>query len=149
MPTYKGPQSSGAKHGSSDSGNAFAADNKVTITANLTTADEVILMDIPAGTRLHGFKYRNGDLDTGTTLAFNLGYRSTHPEAKLVAAPTFFLSASTAGQAAQAGWVDLAFDPITFNEPVQIVLKPTVSATGLSGTPAINAIAEGQVVGVA
>lgn len=149
MPTYKGPQAAGAKHGSSESGNAFAADNKVVINANLTTADDVILMDIPAGTRLHGLKYRNGDLDTGTTLQVNLGYRSTHPEAKLAAAPTYFLAASTALQAAQAGWVDLAFEPITFNEPVQILLKPSANGTGLSGTPAIWAVAEGQVVGVA
>ncbi len=149
MPTYKGPQSTGAKHGSSEAGNAFAADNKVTITANLTTADEVILADIPAGTRLHGLKYRNGDLDTGATLAANLGYRSTHSDPKLAANATYFLAASTALQAAQTGWVDLPFDVITFNEPVQIVLKPTVAGTGLSGTPAINVIVTGQVVGVA
>lgn len=149
MTTFKGPQSSGAKHGSSESGNAFVADNKVVITAALTTADEVILAEIPAGTRLHGFKYRNGDLDSGTTLQFNVGYRSTHAEPKLAANASYFLAASTAGQAAQAGWVDVPFDPITFNEPVQIVLKPTANATGMAGTPAINVIAEGQVVGVA
>ena len=147
MTTFKGNQASGAKHGSSANGNGFSADNKVTINANLTTNDEVILMDIPAGVRLHGLKYRNGDLDTGTTLAFNLGYRSAHADPKLAASPSYFLAASTAGQAAQAAWQDLAFEPITFNEPVQIVLKPTANGTGISGTPAIWAIAEGQVVG--
>lgn len=149
MPTYKGPQSAGAKHGSSESGNALVADNKVIIPAALTTNDEVILLEIPAGTRLHGLKYRNGDMDSGATLLFNLGYRSTHAEPKLVAAPSYFLAASAALQAAQAGWQDLAFEPITFNEPVQIVLKPTANAAGMAGTPAIWAIAEGQVVGVA
>lgn len=129
-------------------GNAFIQDAKATITSNLTTADEVILHEIPAGTRLSELKYRAGDLDSGTTLVGNLGYRSVHPNQEVAAAPTYFLSASAAFQAAQASWVDLPFEPITFKEPVQIVFKPTVNATGLSGTPAIYSIAKGSVIGV-
>ena len=146
MTTFRAVQT--APQGTSASGNAFGVDGKATITANLTTSDEVVLMDLPAGARLQELLYRNGDLDTGTTLAFNLGYRSTHPNQAVTAAPTYFLSASTAGQAAQASWVPLTFDAITFQEPVQIVLKPTVSATGLSGTPVISVLAKGIVVGV-
>jgi hypothetical protein len=148
MTTFKGPQATLPKQSSSSFGNAFNADNKVPITANLTTADEVVLIDLPAGTRLSGLKYRAGDLDSGAALLANLGYRSVHPDQQVAAAPTYFLAASAAFQAAQAGFVDLAFDPITFQEPVQIVLKPTVSAAGSPGNTFIWTIAEGSVVGV-
>lgn len=134
--------------GSSSHGNAFNIDAKATVTANLTTADEVVLGELPAGHRLSGFKYRAGDLDTGTTLTANIGYRSKHPDQGVTAAPTYFASASTAFQAAQSSWVDLAFEPITFQEPVEIVLKPAANATGLSGTPSIWSVFTGSIVGV-
>lgn len=148
MPTYKGPQATLPKQSSNDCGNAWNDDNKVPIPANLTTADEVVLLDVPAGVRMTGLKYRNTDLDTGTSLAFNLGYRSVHPDQQVAPSPSYFLAASTAGQAAQAGWVDIPFDPITFQEPVQIVLKPTVSAAGLPAAGNIWAIGEGRILGV-
>ena len=130
-------------------GNATAVDTKATITANLTTADEVILGTLPAGFRLQQFLYRATDLDTAATLVANLGYRSVHPDQTVPAAPTFFLSASAAFQAAQNGWVNLPFEPITFQEPVQIVLKPTVNATGLpGGAGTIWSLFEGVVAGI-
>ena len=131
------------------SGNAASVDGKATITANLTTTDEVILAELPAGFRLQELMYRNTDLDTGTVLAFNLGYRSMHPDQTVAAAPTYFLAGSTAGQAAQANWVSLAFEAITFQEPVQIVLKPTVAAAGLpGGAGTVWSLAKGVVAGV-
>lgn len=131
------------------SGNATALDTKATITANLTTADEVVLGELPAGFRLQQFLYRATDLDTAATLVANLGYRSTHPDQTVPAAPTFFLSASAAFQAAQNGWVNLPFEPITFQEPVQIVLKPTANATGLpGGAGTIWSLFEGVAAGV-
>lgn len=148
MTTFKGSQASTPKMGTSSYGNAWNDDNKIDITAALTTADEVILMEIQAGVRLTGLKYRAGDLDSGTALAVNLGYRSTHPEQRVAAAPTFFLNASAAFQAAQAGWQELVFEPITFQEPVQIVLKPTVSAAGLPAATSIWAHASGRIVGL-
>lgn len=148
MATYKGAQSARPKHASQDCGNAWNDDNQVTPTAALTTSDEVIVLEVPAGIRLLGLKYRNGDFDTGTTLAFNMGYRSLHPDQNVAANATYFLSASTALQAAQAGWVDLPFDPITFQEPVAIVIKPTANATGVTGTPSVYVVGEGRVVGV-
>lgn len=130
-------------------GNSTSVDTKATITSNLTTADEVILGELPAGFRLQEFLYRNTDLDGGTALAFNLGYRSMHPDQTVAAAPTYFLSASAAGQAAQASWVNLVFEAITFQEPVQIVLKPTVSAASLpGGTATIWSLLKGVVAGV-
>lgn len=131
-------------------GNATSVDTKATITANLTTADEVVLGELPSGFRLQRFLYRNTDLDGGTTLAFNLGYRSVHPDQTVAAAPTFFLSGSTACQAAQAALVDVPFEPITFQEPVQIVLKPTVNGTILpGGAGTIWSLFQGVVAGVA
>jgi hypothetical protein len=148
MPSYKGPQATRSRHASSESGNAWADDNKVAVPAALTTADEVVLLDVPAGTRLHGLKIRAGDLDSGTTLVASLGYRSKHAEPQLAANPTYFLNASASFQAAQAGWVDLAFEPIVFQEPVQIVLTVGTGAAGQAGAQSIWAIGEGQVVGV-
>lgn len=147
MPSYKGPQASRARHASSEAGNAWVDDNKVAVTAALTTADEVVLLDVPAGTRLHGLKLRAGDLDTGTALVVSLGYRSKHAEPQLAPSANYFLNGSTTFQAAQAGWVDLAFEPIVFNEPVQLVLSVGTGAAGQSGTQSIWAIGEGQVVG--
>lgn len=147
MATYKGPQAAKAKHASSANGNTWTDDNKVTPSAALALNDEVILLNVPAGTRLTGLKYRNGDFDTGTTLSVNVGYRSAHAEPQLTASNTYFLNASTALRAAQAGWQDLAFDPVTFKEPVQIVMYVTAAATGVAGTPAIDVIAQGQVIG--
>ena len=139
-----------ALHATAAWGNAFLQDAKALVQAALTTNDEVILHEIPAGTRLTGLKIRAEDLDTGTTLAANLGFRSTHPNQAVAAQPSYFLNASTSFQAAQAGWVDIAFEPITFQEPVQIVLKPTANATGqAAGAKAIWSIAHGAVVGVA
>lgn len=148
MTTFKGPQNTAPKQGSSESGNAWQDDNKVPVTANLTTADEVVLLDIPAGVRLTGLKYRATDLDTGAVLAANIGYRSTHPDQQVAANATYFAAASAAFQAAQAGWVELVFDAITFKEPVQIVLKPTVSAAGLPAAGFVAVIGEGRILGV-
>lgn len=148
MTSFKGPQSSQPKQASEDCGNAYIDDNKIPIGANLTTADEVILIEIPAGVRLSSLKYRNSDFDTGTTLAFNLGYRSLHPDQQVAPSASYFLAASTAMQAAQATWVEIPFDAITFNEPVQIVLKPTASATGLPAAGSIWVQAEGKILGV-
>jgi hypothetical protein len=150
MATLKGPQNSSPRQASSESGNAWQDDNKVAIpAAALATTDDVILLDIPAGVRFTGLKLRASDLDSGATLAVNLGYRSVHPEQKVAANASYFLAASTSFQAAQAGWVDLVFEPITFQEPVQIVLKPTVNAAGSPGAGSIWVIGEGRILGVA
>jgi hypothetical protein len=147
MPTYRGTQSPRPKHESSESGNAWADTNKLTITANLTTADAVVLMEVPSGTRLTKMRYRSGDLDTGTTLTANIGYRSKHAQPNLAAAPTYFAAALTAFQAAVATWTDLVFEDIVFNEPVEIVLVPAANGTGISGQPNIWIQADGHVVG--
>lgn len=148
MATYKGNQSPRPKQASNDCGNAFHDANEVVITANLTTADEVVLMEIPAGVDLTALQLRAGDLDTGATLVGNIGYRSLHPDQFETANATFFASASAAFQAAQATWTDFVFAPKLFKEPVALVFKPTANAAGLSGTPSIFTRATGVIRGV-
>ncbi len=148
MTTYKGAQSSRPKQASDDCGNTWHDHNQVDITAALTTSDEVVLMEVPAGVDLTQLQIRAGDLDTGTTLTMNVGYRSLHPDQQEAANATFFASASTSFQAAQASWVDFVFAPKRFQEPVAIVLKPAANATGMSGTPSIYARATGVIRGV-
>jgi hypothetical protein len=148
MTTYKGAQASRQIQASDDCGNSWQDYNKVTPSAALATTDKVVLARVPAGVTLTGFRYRNGDFDTGTTLAVNVGYESKHATPLLTANATYFLSASTALQAAQATWVEVVFDEITFNEPVDIVMVPSANATGVSGTPSVYVQLRGQVVGV-
>lgn len=149
MPTYKGAQSARAKQASNDCGNAWHDHNKVDVTAALTTADEVVLMEVPAGVDLTRLQWRAGDLDTGTgTLTVNIGYRSLHPDAQEAAAPTYFASASAAFAAAQAGWVDAVFEAKRFQEPVAIVMRPAANANALAATASVWARADGVIRGV-
>lgn len=137
-------------------GNALNLDDVVTITANLTTADSVDLIRIPAGTRLTDLSFIAGDLDTGSTLTANIGWRSASGSAITVngasaaANATAFASAVTSFQAAQSSGArnDLAFAPVTFNDDVFITLIPQANGTGISGTPTVTTVAKGQAVGV-
>ncbi len=128
-------------------GNAVAIDGKATVNATFTTADEIVL-DVPAGFRLQELLYRNGDLDSGAALQVRMGYRSTHPDQTMPDAPTYFLTGSTALQAAQNNWVPLTFEPVTFTEAAQIVLKPTTSAAGLAAATSVSFLAKGILVGI-
>lgn len=149
MATYKGAQSSRAKQASNDCGNTWHDHNQVDVTAALTTSDEVVLLEVPAGVDLTTLQIRAGDLDTGTgTLAVNIGYRSMHPDQQEAAAPTYFASASAAFAAAQASFVDYAFAPKRFAEPVAIVMKPTVGANALGATGSVYVRAHGVIRGV-
>ena len=145
--TYRGTQVQRAIHATSAAGNGWADDSVVTPSAVLVTTDKIVLMTVPAGVRLHGLRYRNGDFDTGTTLLFNLGYQSKHATPQLVPNLSYFLAASNALQAAVAAWTEIVFPEITFPEPVDIILTPTANATGVSGTPSIWLQAQGAVLG--
>jgi len=104
-------------------GNALNLWDVATITANLTTADSVDLIRIPAGTTLTDLSFVAGDLDTGTTLTANIGWRSASGSAitvrtisgltTAVAAATAFGSALTQFQAAQsAGAFTVAYNEL-------------------------------------
>ena len=147
MPTYTGLQSGRAIHASDDGGNAWLDSNKITPLIALVAADVITVLQIPSGTRLETLRFRGGDFDTGATLAFNLGYRT-----RLVGGTatnlTFFGAGLTTLQAATTAWQELVFDSIKFDEPVDIVLTVTASATGVAGTPSFYSQGMGVVVGI-
>ena len=149
MPTFVGTQNNRAQHNSSASGNTWSDNNAVVISTALTTADVVVAMQIPAGTELSTVRYRNGDADTGTgVLAVNIGYRSRMAGGSLVAAPTFFAAASATFAAPNAGWIELVFPVVKFNEAAEIVLVPTVGANALGAPATLNFQASGLVIGI-
>lgn len=147
MAVYKGTQDGRAVHATSYAGNAWSDTNKITPTT-LALNDEVVVMFVPAGVKLTKLRYRLGDLDTGTTLAYKVGYRSKHADPDVASVLDYFGSGLTAGQSAVATWTDYVFDDITFQEPVEIVLTVTTATTGISGTPSLYYQADGVVVGV-
>lgn len=159
MPQYRAAGINNPQHMQAF-GNALNLWDVATIPANLTTADSVDLIRIPAGTTLTDLAFVAGDLDTGTTLTANIGWRSASGAAITVrtisgqstasANATAFASALTQFQSAQASGarLDLAFTPITFNDDVFITLIPAANGTGISGTPTVTTLAKGQANGV-
>lgn len=141
-------------------GNALNLHDVATITANLTTSDSVDLIRIPAGTTLTDISFVAGDLDTGTTLTANIGWRSASGASITVrtisglssaaANATAFASAITNFQGALSSGarLDLAFTPITFNDDVFLTLIPAANGTGISGTPTITTLVKGAANGV-
>ena len=120
---------------------------KATPSAALALNDVVVLMDVPAGVRLETFRFYNGDLDTSTTLAVKIGYRTKLPNGTATDDDAFG-SALTTLQAATTSWQERVFEPIKFNEPVQLIVTVTTAATGVSGTPSIFAQATGVMEGI-
>lgn len=91
-------------------------------TAPLTTADSVELFELPANSRIVGGFIKTGDLDTGTTFAFNVGF---------AAAPGAIVAASTIGQ---TGGVLIVLSPVAYDlvmgARTLFSLVPTANATG-------------------
>lgn len=147
MPTYVSNQVNRPPVNSTACGGLWMDSSKVTPSAALALADVVVLLDVPAGVRLETLRFYNGDLDSGTTLQISLGYRTKLPGGSATAL-TAFGSALTTLQAATTSWQERVFEPIKFDEPVQIVATVSAAATGLSGTPSIFCQAMGVMVGV-
>lgn len=148
MTTYKGNQSGRAIHATSESGNAWSDTNKITPAAALAAADVVVLAEVPAGVKLTKLRYRAGDFDTGTTLVYDIGYRSKHATPVMTDDLDYFADDATTIRSAVATWTDFVFEEVTFQEPVEIVLIPSVGAAGVSGTPSIYVQLDGVIVGV-
>lgn len=134
-------------------GNHVTYWDRTTPSAALALNDTIDLLRIAGGTKLTELVTYNGDLDTGTTLQFKLGYRKVNT-ANAALAPAddddYFGSALTTWQAAvlesaPTRWV---CDSITFNEDVWITATITAAAAGVSGSPSITARAEGIAVGI-
>lgn len=148
MATYKGLQSSRAKISAQPYGNRWGDSNKVTPSAVLVAADVIVLMEIPAGVRLETFRYYSGDFDTGTALVYDIGYRTKMVDGTQTSL-AYFADDATGLRAATTTWQEIVFEPVMFNEPVEIVLIPSVAPAGTSGTPSISVQASGGMVGFA
>lgn len=147
MATYKGTQSGRAQHATAAWGNTWSDNNKVTPSATLAANDVVVLLDVPAGVKLDRFRYKNGDFDTGTSMVYDIGYRTKLPGGTLTNT-AFFADDATALRAAQTTWQEIVFEPFVTSEPIEIVLTVGTAPAGTSGTPAIDVQASGQVVGI-
>ncbi|MGV8823029.1 hypothetical protein [Methylibium petroleiphilum] len=131
-------------------GNTVTEVDETTVGIALQIGDTLDLVRVAGGTKLFSLETFNGDLDTGTTLQFKLGYRKADGGGVLADVDNYFGSALTTWQAAVLGsartrW---AFTPIDFNEDVFITATVTAAATGISGTPKITAIAQGIARGI-
>lgn len=146
MPTFRGALIA-QSHATNECGNTWHDVNKVTPTAALAVGDVVVLESVPAGVLLTNLETFNGDFDTGTTLTYNLGYRTTLPGGSATNL-TYFGTGLTALRAAVTAYAGQTFEPVKFNEPVEIVVTVTAAATGVSGSPSINSRATGIVLGI-
>ena len=147
MATYTGTQRGRAPIGTTACAGPWLDSNKVTPTAALGTSDVVVLLDVPAGVRLETFRFYNGDFDTATTAVYDIGYRTKLPGGSATDLD-YIANDATAIRAATTSWQELVFEPIKFDEPVEIVLRASAAATGVSGTPSISVQAAGVMVGV-
>lgn len=120
---------------------------KVTPSAALALNDVVVMIDVPAGVRLETLRFYGGDFDTGTTLTASMGYRTKLPGGAQTLATAFSTDATTL-RAATTAWQELVFEPIQFNEPVQLIVTVSAAATGVSGTPSLYAQATGVFLGI-
>lgn len=151
MANYKGLKVTGDRRGFMQAfGNAVVYRDQTTPSAALALNDTVDLLLVPAGTRLLQLAIWNGDMDTGATLQYSLGYRSAQADGVLAASAAYFVAAgATTLQAAvtQAAPTRFSFTEITFNEDVYITMTIGAAATGVSGTPSIYAEALGEARG--
>jgi hypothetical protein len=147
MTTYKGLQSSRARSSTQPWGNTWTDSNKVTLSAALATTDVIVLLDVPAGVRLETFRFYNEDMDTGTTVVYDIGYRTKLPDGTMTDLD-YISNDGTVLRAATTTWQELLFEPVLFTEPVEIVLIASVAPAGQSGSKSIWAQATGSMVGI-
>lgn len=121
-------------------------------TAAIAAASQVAVNDtiefaIPAGAEVFSIEIQSDDLDSNGTpaLTFKAGYRSIAAEPSLSANDSYFGTGLQIGRS--AGRTILSFKPITFNEPVALVLTVT-AAPGTFAAGEIAAIIGANCVGV-
>lgn len=147
MATYTGPQKSRAPNMATQGNGTWLDSNKVTPSAALALNDIVVLLDVPAGVRLETLRFYGGDFDTATTLTHDIGYRGKQPGSS-VSSLEAFANDTTTLRAATTSWQELVFEPVKFDEPVEIVMRISAAATGVSGTPSVYAQGMGVMVGI-
>ena len=125
-----------------DGGNSTVYAGSAAITANLTTADKVRPVFIPGGNKAYRVAIRNPDLDSGTTLAVNIGFSNVDgtpgPSATAVA------SAVTTWQGAATTIYEL-MPPVTLEKDAYLEIVPTV---GGIGTGTVHGRVEGEAIGI-
>lgn len=151
MAQYKANGVSGARSAYMHAfGNSISEDDVATPSAALALNDTIDLMRVARGTRVQELFKTNGDMDTGTTAQYKLGYRKVDPDGALADVDNYFAAAgATDLQAAVtlAAPTRYTFNPITFDEDVFITMTITAAATGVSGTPSIRTYMRGKAVG--
>lgn len=123
---------------SGDDGNRVIFKGATAIAANLATTDKVRLCKIPAGTEIDKVVIKNPDLDSGTTLAVNIGFEyedgTSGPSATAVA------SAAATWQAAAETTYHL-FPAVRLERDAYLVAVPTAAGVG-TGTVYAKALGE-------
>lgn len=125
MPNYQ-PQKSAAPV-SGDKGNRVVFEDNAIIAANLATTDKVRLVKIPAGTKVDRVVVKNPDLDSGVTLAVNIGFSNVDGTA--LAQSTAVAAAATTWQAAATTTYEL-FPPVTLEKDAYLEVVPTAAGVG-------------------
>lgn len=147
MATYKGAQSGRAPTLATGSVGAWIDSNKITPSAALALNDIVVMLEVPAGVRLETLRFYGGDFDTGTTLTHDIGYRGKQP-GSAISSLEAFANDTTTLRAATTAWQELVFEPVKFDEPVEIVMRISAAATGVSGTPSLYVQGMGAFIGL-
>lgn len=152
MTTYSGAKTAGSGCAFHQAfGNAVRDWDRTTPSAALALNDVLKLIRVPGGTRLTELVIYNGDMDTGTTLQYKLGYAKVNTAGLLTDDDDYFLAAgSTTLQAAvlEGAPTRHVVGDLRFNEDVFITLTVTAAATGVSGTPSITTRFEGIMEGI-
>lgn len=109
-------------------------------------AADTLDMLIPAGFELCELFSINDDADSGAALLYSVGYRPVNPADGPVAVTDYF---AAAGQTAfrAAGRVDYTFKPIRFERDVYLSILIGTAAAGLTGSPEIHFVAQGNMNG--
>lgn len=152
MAQYKGASTAGAGQAFMQAfGNHATQWDRTTPPIALALNDTLDLLRVAGGTKLTELVKYNGDLDTGTTLQYKLGYRKVDGNGVLTDDDDYFVAAgATDLQAAvlESAPTRYVCGDITFNEDVFITLTVTAAATGVSGTPSITLRSEGIARGI-
>lgn len=125
-----------------DCGNALVYAGSAVIAANLATTDKVRPCRVPGGTKVHRVIIKNPDLDSGTTLAVNIGF--AHIDGSSGASATAVASAATTWQAAATTTYEI-FPPVLVEKDAYLEVVPTAAGVG---TGTVYGKVEGEAVGI-
>jgi hypothetical protein len=131
-----------ALYSAGDCGNALVYTGSAVITANLATTDKVRLVRIPGGMKIHRVVIKNPDLDSGTTLAINIGF--SHADGSSGPSATAVASAATTWQSAATTTYEL-LPPVSLDKDGYLEIVPTAGGVG---TGTVYGKVEGEVVGI-